>query len=192
MAHQGHQSHHFEWTERPVFRDDQRLTPERLNRIHEHYAGRMRHALLGIAGPGVVYGFTLRTDEDGNCEIRDGCVHITCGLAFDCFGRQLYWPGGRVCIDDLCGEPPECPGSYTVWVHYAERTSSGDSRCGCEDYDADWVHEGVRFTLTRNCERINCDCPRHCKECVTLCQYICARLGSHKGGVPEDEHLHKI
>jgi hypothetical protein len=192
MEHDKQHSHHFEWLERPVFRDDQRLTPERLNRIYENLSGRLRHTTLGIAGPGVVYGFKLREDAEGKCEVRDGCIYLTCGLAFDCFGRQLYWPGGWVCIKDLCGEPPECPGNYTLWAHYAERPSTGDDRCGCDDYVADWPREGVRFTVTRDCERVNCDCPEHCGECVTLCEYICGRLNSHDGHIAEDKTLHKI
>ena len=125
MAHDNHTQKPGS-TERPVFRDNQRLTPERLNRIHEHQAQRLRMMQLGVAGHGVVYGFKITTDNDHKCKTDEGKIHIGCGLAFDCLGRQLYWPGGWIAVEELCGEKPDCEGVYALWVHYAER-HSGDN-----------------------------------------------------------------
>lgn len=192
MAHEDYSPNCCDWTERPVFQHGQRLTPERLNRIHEHFTGRMRHALLGIAGPGVVYGFQIETDDDGKCRRRDGKIYVSCGLALDRFGRQLLWKGGWLSVDDTCGVPPECEGRYTLSAHYAEFSSSGDEHCGCDESDADWIQEGVVFTLTPGCERVNCDCPDHCEDCISLCDYVCSRLGSDERGIPVDEHLRNL
>ena len=71
------------WARRPHFRKGQKLTAERFNRLYELQAHRLRQALLGVAGAGVVYGFDNRRDRhSGYCAIDDhGRIEIGCGLA---------------------------------------------------------------------------------------------------------------
>lgn len=188
MDHKDH-AQNPNWTERPLFRDNQRLTPERLNRVHDHHAARLRMALLGLAGTGVIYGFDIATDKDHKCKIKDGRVKIGCGLAIDCHGRQLYWPGGWIDVDELCGEPPTCAGEYTLSVYYAERRMGSDGRCGCSEDETEWVEEGVVFSLRKDCSPA-CDvCPEHCCECIDICDYVCGRTGAEDNCVPVDECL---
>lgn len=206
------ETHDIEWLERPLFRKDQQLTPARLNRIHEHQAGRLRHALLGIAGPGVIYGYQIKTDNAGKPQCEHGRLYISCGLAIDCFGRQLYWPGGWVKIDELA-EQPDCEGSHVLRVHYAERRTDAGHQCGCAPEEADWIEEGVAFTLRKGSTEPAPVCPTRADDCAAeikstagtaasdsedsaLClsqtDYICQRLGSASGPVPAEASLTKI
>lgn len=180
------------WTERPLFRDNQRLTPERLNRVHDHHAARLRMALLGIAGSGVVYGFDIDRDKERICKIKDGRIKIGCGLAIDCHGRQLYWPGGWIDVNKLCGELPTCADKYTLWVHYAERSTDSDGRCGCDEAEAEWVEEGVVFSLRKGCTPVCGVCPDHCCDCNDICDYVCGRTGAGDICVPEDKCLNNL
>ncbi len=189
---QKEQSQTTDWMERPVFRDHQRLTPERLNRMHENHATRMRHALLGLAGPGVIYGYAIETDDERKCKMKNGSIYISCGLAIDCHGRQLYWPGGWIDVNDLGGEKPKCDGRYTLWVHYAERKASGYGHNDCNGDEADWIGEGVVFTLTQECKPVTQQCPDHCGECISPTDYVCGRLGGDEVVIPPDEYLHKL
>lgn len=177
------------WTKRPIFRDPERYSPERFNRISEYQAGRLRHALLGIAGCGIVYGFDVETDDDGCCRVRKGAIRITCGLAIDDCGRMLYWPGGWVAIGELAGTPPDEQGRYTLYVHYAERGHTADDQCGCDPEDAAWVEESVVFSLKKGCEPECGVCPEHCRDCVSTNDYVCGRTGSNDNGIPVDECL---
>ena len=173
-----------DWNMRPIFQRNQRLTPDRLNRIHEHHNERMRQLMLGVAGVGIVYGFAIKTYHDkqsdhyGHCICEHGKIYISCGLAIDCYGRSLYWPGGWVGISDIGGCLPEQKGSYTLHVHYAERRVDVDQRCGCDDADVDWVEEGVVFTLTPGCEKEKNKCPPLEEKCIERDGYICERLGA--------------
>ena len=187
-----HTRHRVDWTKRPVFRDPERYSPERFNRISEYQDGRLRHALLGIAGCGIVYGFDVETDDEGCCRVKRGAIKITCGLAIDECGRMLYWPGGWVSISDLAGNPPDEPGRYTLFVHYAERSHSADGQCGCDKDDAAWVEEGVVFSLGKGCEPVCDGCPDHCRECISTNDYVCGRTGSNDNGVPVDIYLPNI
>ncbi|MEE8056672.1 MAG: hypothetical protein V3T17_02370 [Pseudomonadales bacterium] len=177
-----------EWTQRPVFQRDQRLTPDRLNRIHQHQSKRLSQLILGLAGTGVVYGFALKTHGDtdsennssehyGHCVCEQGKIYIGCGLAIDCYGRALYWHGGWVGIEDLGGALPECPGNHTLYVHYAERAYDVDQHCGCDESAVDWVEEGVVFTLSTECTPQPHQCP-DCPPCIERDGYICERLGA--------------
>ena len=189
MSHQ-HKVCEAEWKQRPVFQRNQRLTPDRLNRIQEYQSERLRQLMLGVAGVGIVYGFAIKThqhkdsDHYGHCVCEHGKIYIGCGLAIDCFGRQLHWPGGWVSIADLGGCLPEREGAYTLYVHYAERHSDVDQHCGCDDNGVDWVEEGVVFTLRPGCEKVDNCCPplgshQHSSEhCIERQGYICERLGA--------------
>ncbi len=180
------------WMKRPVFKDNQRLTPERLNRVQDHHIARLRMALLGLAGPGVIYGFEIDTDSEHKCTIEKGSIKIGCGLAIDCHGRQLYWPGGLINVDMLCGEPPTCPGKYILNVHFAERRENDTGNCGCNEEETEWLEEGVVFTLKKECPP-NCDvCPDHRCECVDICDYVCGRTGSDDLCIPVDECLNNL
>ena len=185
-----HRSRRADWAERPVFRKHQRLTPERLNRIHDHQATRLRHALLGLAGPGVVYGYAIRRDDGGQCRIKKGRIYISCGLAVDPCGRMLYWSGGWVGVSDLAGAEPEREGKYTLLVHYAERRTGSDGRC-CRR-GAEWVQEGVVFSLEKGCQAVSSPCPEQSRECISTTDYICGRLGAAHTGTPPDEHLRAL
>lgn len=199
------ETQNIDWAERPLFRKDQQLTPERLNRIHDHQATRLRHALLGIAGPGIVYGYRIRTDKKGLCECESGKIYISCGLAIDGYGRQLYWPGGWVGVEQVA-EKPDCAGDYTLGVHYAERRTDAGHQCGCPPEQADWVEEGVVFTLRKDCQKFDKSCPKaqheqegkqtpYCDQndhCITQEDYICSRSGFVQASIPGDENLHKL
>ena len=182
-------THRFDWTQRPVFRDPERYSPERFNRISEYHSGRLRHALLGIAGSGVVYGFAIETDAQGCCHVRKGAIYIGCGLAIDVCGRMLFWPGGWIGIGQLAGNPPDTAGIYTLLVHYAERPVSVDNHRGCDRDDAAWVEEGVVFSLQKDCCARDEDCPKHCEPCVSCNAYVCGRTGFDDNGIPVDEEL---
>ena len=180
------------WTRRPVFQDPERYSPERFNRIGEYQDARLRHALLGVAGSGVISGYDIETDDKGCCRVKDGGVYISCGLAIDRFGRMLYWPGGWVALQDFAGNPPEDAGRYTLKVHYAERRRSADGECGCDPDDAAWVEEGVAFTLTERCKPVADPCPDLCAECISTNDYLCGRSGSNQNGVPMDSDLEGV
>ncbi|MEM6807832.1 MAG: hypothetical protein AAF350_02100 [Pseudomonadota bacterium] len=184
--------HRSDWTKRPIFRDPERYSPERFNRISEYHSGRFRHALLGIAGTGIVYGYDVETDEEGCCRVQKGAVYITCGLAIDACGRMLYWPGGWVGLDAIAGHRPEEPGPYTLRVHYAERRWGHDDQCGCDREEAAWVEEGVAFSLEPGCGPACDGCPEYCGECISTNTYVCGRTGSNDNAVPVDPYLGNI
>ncbi|MBU0654314.1 MAG: hypothetical protein KJ914_04175 [Gammaproteobacteria bacterium] len=197
-----------DWAKRPVFREKQRLTPERLNRVHEHQMQRLRMTLLGVAGSGVVYGFRIgaekgekpekqnQSGKQEHCGNGDGKLPVSCGLALDCFGRQLYWPGGALELDSLCGEPPTCAGSYTLSLHYAERRVSDEAGCGCKHEQTDWVEEGVVFTLSKGCCEAACgECPDNCCKddtCLDACDYACGHTSSTNNCIKPDACLTNV
>jgi len=177
------------WSRRPDFRKGQKLLAEELNALTDLHATRLRHALLGIAGPGVVHGYNIETDADCRCKVKNGCIDVECGFAFDYCGRILHWLGGPVCIDDLAGRKPDRAGKYTLFVHYAELREPVDNNCDPES-GSPWVTEGVVFSLRPGCES-HCDkCPDTCEQCITENDYICGRLGSDDDSpVPPQEDL---
>jgi len=183
---------HFDWTKRPIFRDPERYSHERFNRISEFYSGRLRQALLGIAGSGIIYGFEIETDSNHCCHVKKGAINIGCGLAIDECGRMLSWPGGWVNMDQLAGNPPDCTGEYTLLVHYAEQHSSAEDHCGCDKEDAAWIKEGVLFSLKKNCQDCHDDCPEHSEKCVSTNSFVCGRTGSDDNGIPMAKELDGI
>ncbi len=102
-----HEHRQAEWTTRPRFWKDEPLTAERLNRLHDHHAERLRRATLAIAGTGVVHGYALDHESASPCEAPAHALHVGCGLAFDHRGRQLDWRGGWITTEDLVGELAE-------------------------------------------------------------------------------------
>ena len=165
------------WARRPKFRQGQKLRAEELNVVTELHATRLRHALLGLAGPGVVYGYNIETDADCRCKTRNGCLQVECGYAYDYCGHILHYLGGLVCMNNLAGCKPTKPGRYTLWVHYAEKHEEFDDNCD-KDVGSPWVQEGVVFSLTPDCDEICDRCPPKADECITENDYICGRLGA--------------
>ena len=180
----------YEWLNRPVFRQHQRLTPDRLNRVLDHQAARLRQALLGIAGPGIVYGYAIDAHA-GKGEAPKGCLYIQCGLAIDCHGRQLFWPGGWVRLKDLAGDLPSGPGKYTLTLHYAEKPANADG-CECGDDGAEWTREGVVFSLKPGCQPVKQSCPDPCNTCISTNDYVCGRLGGAHEPIPAAADLSQL
>lgn len=168
---------------RPHFSPRQLLTSEQLNREQAFHIATLRRALHGLAGAGVVYGYTLSCDQSGESENKQsqdkkGAIYIGCGLAFDHHGRQLDWCGGCITINDLAGQQPECEGPHTLYVHYAEHHVTGSSDCGgCDTDDVLWVDHRVVFTLKQGCQEKELDCFKTHKDCPDINDYVCERLG---------------
>ena len=182
-----HRSRSGAWSRRPVFRKHQRLTPKRLNRIHDYHATRLRHALLGLAGPGVVYGYAVGTGTERKSKCKKSRIHVDCGLAIDHCGRMLHWPGGRISMGELAGLAPEEAGWYTLSAHYSERRVRSDRRCYRRG--GDWIREGVAFSLEPGCREVPWSCPEHRRRCVSPTDYVCGRLGADDVAVPPYKDL---
>lgn len=213
--------HTVDRSQRPVFRKGQELTAERLNALQDHQIQGLRQALLGVAGSGVIHGFKLGMDDGCLCHPESGKLYVSCGVAIDGCGRQLRWPGGWLGMDDF-PQKPEKPGKYTLNVHFAEQHIDAGHVCGCFEDDAEWIEEGVVFTLSEGCEDLDPVCahnPRGPKDaacasahvdekgqddaldhrdagnqtpCLTERAYIANRLGSLDGHVPPDDDLKKL
>ena len=177
-----------EWMTRPQFREHQRLSAERLNRVIEGHVARLRHALLGLAGPGVIYGYAMQVGSD-NCA---GELHVGPGLAVDRYGRQLFWPGGVLRLHQLAGGQPREPGPYLLLAHYAELEQDIED-CSWGPSSVEWVREGVVFSLvkpgqvrTRNCPALTD--PEH----MDVIKYVCGRNGGANSGVEVDGDLRRL
>ncbi len=172
MATKHHSKQKFQ-PRRPHFSPRQLLTSDQLNQQQAFHIDTLRRALHGLAGTGVVYGYSLKVEK--------GCIEIGCGLAFDHHGRQLYWPGGWIGIDDLAGERPSSEGEYRLCVHYAEHrlaSSSVSTGCGSDDADGDdvlWVDHGVVFALQKGCDEKESDC-KTWDGCPDINGYVCETL----------------
>ena len=177
------------WSQRPRFEPGAQLRAEDLNRAHREQLERQRLIQRGVFGNGVVFGYKLELDEDGKLAVADGCLKLGCGLALDCHGRELYWPGGRLGLHDLAGQMPEAPGRYTLLVHYAERCRAARDPCCCDPRTAA-VEIGVVFTLRCGCREIGCG-PHEMPDdtCIDLCSYICARTATRDGPPAAAEDL---
>ncbi len=164
---------------RPHFSPRQLLTSDQLNQEQAFHLETLRRALHGLAGSGVVYGYSLTIDQAGKLKVENGCIEIGCGLAFDHHGRQLYWPGGWISIDDLAGEKPASQYKYTLSVHYAEHRAAGSSdSMGCGGCDADgvlWVDHSVVFTLKKGCYEKESDCEIW-NGCPDINEFVCESL----------------
>jgi hypothetical protein len=169
------------WSERPRFVPAAALGADQLNRAHEAAMARQRLVNRAVLGWGVVFGLQLKKQERGELALAHGCLELGCGLALDRHGRELFWPGGRLGLDDLAGPAPTAPGHYTLLVHYAEREPKGYDPCRCDPGNGT-IEIGVVFTLRCGCKRIGCG-PHPMPEdaCIDLCHYICARTGATSG-----------
>lgn len=167
---------------RPYFNPHQQLTAAQLNAMQAFHTASLQRVLHGLAGSGVVYGFSPCVDENGKLLIKKGCIEIGCGLAFDHHGRQLYWPGGWIGIDDLAGDKPVCEGEYTLCAHYAEYReirSSESKGCGSCDHDTEdvlWIDQRVVFTLKKGCDKKKPDCNDTWKRCPDINNYVCEHI----------------
>jgi hypothetical protein len=166
------------WSTRPNFKPRQKLSAHQLNRALDDQLARAALLNRALHGSGVVFGLGI--------ELTASCtpLQVACGLALDRYGRTLYWTGGPVALADLVGRPPTQPGSYTLRIHFAERreTSGG---CGPCAEEADWVEQGVVFSLRADCEPASQACPDLPEgACITRSDYICQRTGGTTGQVP--------
>ena len=176
------------WTRLPVYKPGGRLTADQL--ASEQADADLRERLLNLAlhGTGVVHGFDLKTNDDGQVIVRNGCVHVGCGLALDQRGRTLYSSERWLAIEDLVETRLNKPGCYTLQVHYAERpdTVVWDK---CEDTVA-WKHKCVVFTLKENCDKA-CKCPK-CQpppSCNPRHTFVCERTGMISNGKYQSPEL---
>ena len=116
-----HPSDRGAWSSRPHFSPRQLLTAEQLNAGLDDELYRQRLLSRAVHGYGVVTGFGPAQNEEGELDVERGCFHLSGGLALDRHGRMLYWAGGRIGIDHIVGELPDCSGHYTLCAHYAVR-----------------------------------------------------------------------
>ena len=175
------------WSSLPVYRPKTGLTAEQLNASQSDAQVRTRISNLGMHGVGIAHGYEVKVDDAGRMVVRDGAIHIGCGLGFDKYGRMLYWKGGWICLDDILGCRPEKPGCYCLSVHYAERSGKGRSFDPCHE-GTDWVSTCVGFTLEYEC------CPdQPCLpsidpgDCIERWEYVCQRSGFVSGEVIEKD-----
>ncbi|MFC8130880.1 hypothetical protein [Streptomyces sp. NPDC057302] len=169
------------WSHRPHFMPRQSLTAEQLNAGLDDETRRQRLLNQAIHGYGAVIGLGLVADDDGRLHLYDDCVQVSAGLALDRHGRMLYWPGGRIRLDDLAGHHPKHEGHYTLTVHYAAQPPVTDD---CPPYSerSQWHAEGVVFTLRRGCDAADRSCPEHpLGGCVGCGEYLCRRTGALPG-----------
>lgn len=177
------------WSRTPRYRPGARLTAEQLNASQADAVRRDRMVNIAMHGIGVAYGFQLRTNGKGQMVVEDGCIHVSCGLAFDRYGRMLFWGGGHLSVAGTIGLRPDCAGPFTLSVHYAERADQGGAFDPCRE-GSDWVERCVAFTLKRGCEAHDCCAPDvPADQCMTRKEWICTRNGFEPGDVPMDDAL---
>ena len=181
------QVEHSSWSSRPAFRPRQLLTAEQLNAgleddlLREHLVNRAMH------GFGVVEGFGLTVGADGKLDLTKDCLELSGGLAFDRYGRMLFWKGGRVGIHDLVGRPPDTKGPYTLLAHYAARPPSDDECHPIAGPGALWRREGVAFSLHPGCHQVSRECTDHPPgSCISHDHYLARRTGGDPGDDPHD------
>lgn len=176
-----HTDHDGCWSRLPVYRSGGRLTAEQLE--SEQSDADLRERLLNLAlhGTGVVHGFGIATDENGRVVVKNGCIHVGCGLALDRYGRTLFTADRWLSIDDLMPPFPDGEGCYTLSVHYAERHDR-PSWDPCEDTVA-WKHRCVVFSLKKDCEPA-CKCPACLPppSCDPRATFVCERTGMISNG----------
>lgn len=162
---------------RPHFREGQLLTADALNAQQADSIDRLRLLARAMFGRGVVFGYALDREDKGY-------LKVSCGLALDRYGREVFWPGGVVGLTDLISLPPK-PGRYTLSVHYAEHHSGRELPSYCEKDEIDWIEQSAAFSVTSCCEKSDCcTCPEpEDDECFDLCDFVCARTGSVTGSI---------
>jgi hypothetical protein len=174
---------------RPYFAPNQQLTAQQLNAIIDDELRRQRLLTRALHGSGIVFGYAL-TDEKGELAIKDHCIDISCGLIIDRHGRDLYWPGGPLCVRDIVNKQPDHDAWYVLQAHYAQRYDPPEGCGPCPSDAVQWIKEKVVFTLSPWCPEANWDCPQLPQdECITLRDYVCGRTGSEPGPVPRADDL---
>ena len=177
------------WSRTPHYRPGATLTAEQLNLSQADALQRDRLVNVAMHGVGVAYGFQIRTDDEGRMMVQDGCIHVGCGLAFDRYGRMLFWGGGWLKVTDLVGPKLHRPGLHTLSVHYAERSDQGSAFDPCHE-GTDWVERCVAFTLKEGCKSHDACAPDvPVGACMTRQDWICTRNGFQPGDVPMDVAL---
>lgn len=164
------------WSSLPIYRPGTGLSAEQLNASQSDAQTRTRILNLGMNGVGIAHGYQLTTRQDGTLDVRDGCIEISCGLAFDRYGRMLYWKGGWISMKDILGCKPDCTGQYCLRVHYAEESEKGKFD-PCYD-STDWISTCVGFTLEKDCcSDVDCLPEVNACDCIERNEYICQRNG---------------
>jgi hypothetical protein len=177
------------WPGRPHFAPNQQLTAQQLNAIIDDELRRQRLLTSALHGSGIVFGYAL-TDEKGELTVKDHCIDISCGLIIDRHGRDLYWPGGPLCVRDIVNKQPDRDAWYVLQAHYAQRYDPPEGCGPCPSDAVQWIKEKVVFTLSPWCQEANWDCPQLPQdECITLRDYVCGRTGSEPGPVPRADDL---
>ncbi|MCG6986333.1 MAG: hypothetical protein LJE61_14165 [Thiocapsa sp.] len=177
------------WSRTPHFRPGTKLTAEQLNASQADAVRRDRLVNVAMHGIGVAYGFQIRADAKGRLIVEDGCIYVTCGLAFDRYGRMLFWGGGHLAMKDIIGPKPHTEGRYTLSVHYAEKSDQNGAFDPCRE-GAEWLDRCVVFTLTESCKpHDGCAPDVPLDACMTRTEWICTRSGFQPGTVPKDEAL---
>jgi len=177
------------WSRIPNFRPGARLTAEQLNASQADSIRRDRLVNIAMHGVGVAYGYRVETDDEGRMIVRDGCIKVSCGLAFDRYGRMLFWGGGYLKMEDIIGHKPGCKGPFTLSVHYAEKSDQGGAFDPCHE-GTDWVKRCVVFTLRKGCSpHDHCAPDIPVDECMTRREWICTRNGFAQGDVLMDKAL---
>ncbi|WP_010183114.1 hypothetical protein [Sphingomonas sp. PAMC 26605] len=171
------------WSKRPLFSPRQKLTAQALNAAVDDQLA--RHALLtrALHGNGVIFGLAVEVGAGAG-------LTIGCGLAIDRHGRMLYWEDGILALEDVAGPPVDAAGDYTLVMHYAERRAGQDESWPCAT-PAEWIEQGVVFTLRPGCTPIERCCPEGAArtEPVSFDAYVCQRSGAHPGPVPRSPDL---
>ncbi len=178
------------WSRRPHYAPRQTLTAGQLNAALADELQRTRLLMRSLHGHGVVFGYGLATDDEGQLVLKNHCINVTCGLALDRHGRSLHWAGGLLGMGHIVGKKPKDEGVYTLFVHYAERHLPTELCDPCCD-EPQWTEQGVVFTLKHCCDEIDhCACPeRRDDACTSIADYICLRTGAKKGPIPPDPDL---
>ena len=83
---------------------------------------------------------------------------VTCGLALDPFGRMLHTEDRWLSLAELEGPAPSNEGTYTLFVHHAERLDP-PGHDACSGTGPQWREYGVVFTLRPGCEPVHDCCP---------------------------------
>lgn len=181
------------WTRRPIFSPSQMLTAQQLNALIDDQRAHSEMLMRGLHGHGVIFGFAVTLHDPRPpipnkypaLSIPGGSpdLEISCGMALDRHGRLLHWPAEALAYGEVVNRP-DCAGSYTLLAHYAERRMPKGG-CGPCGEQAEWIDEGVVFSLAKGCEPANRDCPSpRGGRCVSLDDYICFRTGSEPGPIP--------
>lgn len=148
--------------------------------IEQDY-GRERRQLLNRAvhGWGVVYGYSVKADNDGR-------IHVGSGLALDAWGRELVHAERSISVKDVYFhgevEPSKDDGDelkhWLLSAHYAERSMQAvelKDKCGKPYYDWEYTCETVVFSLRQASKEECCveyksslDCKCGTKKCCKV------------------------